>query len=69
MYESIGYETYSESKAFKMVRKVNFLPQGLLKRFRTHGYEDTPAGYELAKANSKSPLDSLDRNSGEGGAI
>jgi hypothetical protein len=31
MYESIGYETYSESKAFKMVRKVNFLPQGLLK--------------------------------------
>jgi hypothetical protein len=31
MYESIGYETYSESKAFKMVRKVNFPPQGLLK--------------------------------------
>jgi cytochrome c len=29
----------------------------------------TPAGYELAKANSKSPLDSLDRNSGEGAAL
>jgi hypothetical protein len=65
MYESIGYETYSESKAFKMVRKVNF-PSGTIKEFRTYGYEDTPAGYELAKANSKSPLDSLDRNSGEG---
>jgi hypothetical protein len=50
MYESIGYETYSESKAFKMVRKVNFPPQGLLKRLEPFGYEDTPAGYELAKA-------------------
>jgi hypothetical protein len=29
-------ETYSESKAFKMVRKVNF-PQGLLKRFEPYG--------------------------------
>jgi hypothetical protein len=38
MYESI--ETYSESKAFKMVRKVNFLPQGLLEPY---GYE-TPLG-------------------------
>jgi hypothetical protein len=31
-------------------------------------YENTE-GYELAKANSKSPLDSLDRNSGEGQAL
>jgi hypothetical protein len=52
MYESIGYETYSESNS-KMVRKVNFLPQGLLKE-EPYGYEDSPAGYELAKANSKS---------------
>jgi hypothetical protein len=48
MYESIGYETYSESKAFKMVRKVNFLPQGLLKRSNLM-VTRTPAGYELAK--------------------
>jgi hypothetical protein len=44
MYESIGYETYSESKAFKMVRKVNFLPQGLLKRSRTLWLRGLPAG-------------------------
>jgi mono/diheme cytochrome c family protein len=69
MYESIGYETYSESKAFKMVRKVNFLPQGLLKEVSNLMVTRTPAGYELAKANSKSPLDSLDRNSGEGAAL
>jgi hypothetical protein len=68
MYESIGYETYSESKAFKMVRKVNFLPQGLLKRFRTLWLRGLSCR-ELAKANSKSPLDSLDRNSGEGAAL
>jgi mono/diheme cytochrome c family protein len=63
MYESIGL--IQSPKHSKMVRKVNFLPQGLLKRFRTW-LRDSPAGYELAKANSKSPLDSLDRNSGEG---
>jgi hypothetical protein len=35
MYESIGYETYSESKAFKNGKEGQLLPQGLLKRFRT----------------------------------
>jgi hypothetical protein len=40
-----------------MGRKVNFLPQGLLRGFEPYGYEDSPL-YELAKANSKSPLDS-----------
>jgi hypothetical protein len=54
-------------KHSKMVRKVNFLPQVLLKEVRTYGYEDSPA--MVLKANSKSPLDSLDRNSGEGAAL
>jgi hypothetical protein len=40
MYESIGYETYSESKAFKMVRKVNF-SSGTIKEVSTPDYEDT----------------------------
>ncbi|MEP6929368.1 MAG: cytochrome c, partial [Flavobacterium sp.] len=29
-------------------------------------YENSTAGYELAKANLKSPLDSIERNSGKG---
>jgi hypothetical protein len=40
MYESIGYETYSESKAFKN-GKEGQLPPGLLKEFsEPYGYED-----------------------------
>jgi hypothetical protein len=53
MYESIGYETYSESEAFKM--KVSFLPRNINRGFEPYDY-DTPGGYELAK-EFKSPLD------------
>jgi mono/diheme cytochrome c family protein len=67
MYESVGYETYSESKAFKDGKEGQLPPKGSLKRgFQVYEYENSTAGYELAKANLKSPLDSLERNSEKG---
>ena len=67
MYESVGYETYSESKVFPG-GKVGLLPaEGSINRgFEPYEYPNTTEGYELAKANLKSPLDSLDRNSDKG---
>src|SRR3970040_2653746 len=70
MYESVGYETYSESDAFNN-GKVGQLPvSGTINRgFEVYDYENSTAGYELAKANLKSPLDSLNTNSEEGKAL
>jgi mono/diheme cytochrome c family protein len=61
MYESVGYETYSESDAFARGGvEAQLPPKGTIKRgFEPYEYENTTAGYELAKANLKSPLDSL----------
>jgi hypothetical protein len=53
-------------QSIKMVRKVKLWDYK--RGFEPYEY-NTTEGYELAKANSKSPLDSLDRNSGEGQAM
>lgn len=67
MYESVGYETYSESKTFPGGKEGLLPAEGSINRgFEPYEYENSTAGYELAKANLKSPLDSLDRNSGKG---
>ena len=67
MYESAGYETYSESSAFKDGKEGQLPAKGSIKRgFDVYEYENSTAGYELAKANLKSPLDSIERNSGKG---
>jgi cytochrome c553 len=67
MYESVGYETYSESKAFANGKEGQLPADGSINRgFEPYEYSNTTEGYELAKANLKSPLDSLDRNSDEG---
>lgn len=59
MYESIGYETYSESKAFKNGKEGQLPPDGTIKRgYVPYLYANTTEGYEAAKAGSKSPLDS-----------
>ncbi len=59
MYESVGYETYSESKAFKNGKEGQLPPDGTIKRgFVPYLYTNTTEGYEAAKAGSKSPLDS-----------
>lgn len=60
MYEGISYETYSESKAFKNGKEGQLPANGSINRgFEVYEYENSTAGYELAKANLKSPLDSL----------
>ena len=67
MYESVGYETYSESNAFKDGKEGQLPAKGTIKRgFDVYEYENSTAGYELAKANLKSPLDSLSRNLDKG---
>lgn len=68
MYESLAYETYSESEAFNSpdgLRGVSsqLVPDGAIKRgFEPYDYANTTEGYEAAKANLKSPLDSLSSN-------
>ncbi len=65
MYQSVGYETYAESDAFDGVNQLKGQtaqepPQGSIKRgFEIYDYENSTAGYELAKLNLKSPLDSI----------
>lgn len=65
MYESVAYETYSESEAFNSPTGLKgkagqLVPAGAIKRgFQPYEYPNTTEGYELAKANLKSPLDSL----------
>ena len=70
MYESVGYETYSESNAFKNGKEGQLPAKGSIPRgFEPYEYENTTAGYELAKANLKSPLDSIARNSDKGAKL
>lgn len=67
MYESIGYETYAESNAFKNGKEGQLPAEGTVNRgFEPFEYENSTAGYDLAKANLKSPLDSLSRNPEKG---
>ncbi|MEM8520590.1 cytochrome c [Flavobacterium sp. PL12] len=67
MYESVGYETYSESNAFKDGKEAQLPAEGSINRgFEPFDYENSTAGYELAKANLKSPLAVEDRNSEKG---
>ena len=69
MYESLSGEPYAPaSEGVFADGKEGRLPAvGSINRgFEPFEYEHTPEGYALAKANLKSPLDSLDRNSGKG---
>lgn len=60
MYESVGYEAYSESDAFANGIEAQIPAQGSIPRgFVPFDIENSTAGYELAKATLKSPLDSL----------
>ena len=63
MYEAVSYETYSESQAFKNGKEGQLPVEGTINRgFEVYEYPNTTAGYELAKANLKSPLDSASVN-------
>jgi cytochrome c5 len=67
MYESVAYETYAEANVFKGGKEGQLPVAGTINRgFEPYEYENSTAGYELAKANLKSPLSEEDRNSGKG---
>lgn len=67
MYESLAYEPYAEANIFKGGKEAQLPANGTINRgFEPYEYENSTAGYELAKANLKSPLDSLDRKSEKG---
>lgn len=67
MYESVAYEPYTEAAIFKGGKEGQLPVAGTINRgFEPYEYENSTAGYELAKANLKSPLDSIERNSGKG---
>ncbi|NBL64791.1 c-type cytochrome [Flavobacterium sp. NST-5] len=70
MYESVGYETYSESAAFKGGKEGQLPAQGSIPRgFEPYEYPNTTEGYEAAKASLQSPLDSIQRNSDKGAQL
>lgn len=59
MYESVGYETYSESSAFKNGQEAQLPPNGTLKRgAEIYDLPNTTAGYDASKLVVTSPLDS-----------
>ncbi|MBP4136534.1 c-type cytochrome [Flavobacterium geliluteum] len=67
MYESVGYETYSEAKVFKGGKEGQLPAEGTINRgFVPYEYPNTTEGYELAKANLMSPLAAAERNSEKG---
>ncbi|AWG24039.1 c-type cytochrome [Flavobacterium kingsejongi] len=70
MYESVGYETYSESKAFANGKEGQLPAEGSIPRgFEPYDYPNTTEGYNAAKANSKSPLDSLSYDAPKAAAL
>lgn len=59
MYEPVSYETYAESAAFPNGKEGQLPAKGSIPRgFTPYEYENSTAGYDLAKANLKSPIDS-----------
>ena len=70
MYESVGYETYGESDAFANGQEAQLPPAGAVKRgFVPYEYPNTTEGYEMAKANLQSPLDSIGKTSDKGAQL
>ena len=59
MYEPVGYETYAESDAFKNGKEGQLPVEGSIPRgFKPFDIENTTDGYNFAKENLMSPLDS-----------
>ena len=57
MYESVAYETYSESDAFKNGKEGQLPAKGSIPRgFEPYEYENSPEGLAAAKANLQSPI-------------
>ncbi len=64
MYESVAYETYTESNAFKNGQEAQLPAPGSIPRgFEPYEYPDTTEGLEAARANLTSPLAEEDYDS------
>lgn len=62
MYEPVSYETYAPvpTDAFANGKEGQLPVQGTINRgFEVYEYPNTTAGYDAAKLNSKSPLDTI----------
>lgn len=60
MYESVGYETYSESNAFANGVEAQLPAEGSIPRgFTPFDIENTTEGYNLAKSTLTNPIDSM----------
>lgn len=60
MYESVGYETYEESNAFRNGIEAQIPVEGTVPRgWQPYEYANSLEEYTRAKAELKSPLDSL----------
>ncbi|AIN73284.1 cytochrome c [Flavobacterium psychrophilum] len=67
MYESAGYETYSESSAFKNGKEGQLPVQGTVKRgFVPYEIPNTPEGYLASKKINTTPLYSTKVDSDKG---
>lgn len=61
MYKSVGYETYQQSDAFEGDMEAQIPADGTIARGHTKfEIANSSEGYELAKGNLKTPLDSTD---------
>lgn len=59
MYEPVGYETYGENQLYENGMEARTPAPGSIPRgYVPFDIENSTEGYELAKANLKSPLDS-----------
>src|SRR5690554_4479136 len=66
MYESVAYETYSESGAFQNGQAAQLPAEGSVPRgFEPYEYPNTTEGLEDARANLISPLTEEERRVGK----
>ena len=58
MYEPVGYEAYADSDAFANGIEAQLPVEGTINRgWIPYDYQDSNEGYELAKADLKSPIE------------
>ena len=67
MYEPIGYETYADSDAFSNGIEAQIPAENTVARgWAPYDFPDTNEGYEMAKANLKSPIDQSEEDLSNG---
>ena len=67
MYESLAYETYAESDGFSNGIVAQIPPDGTIARgWEPYDYPDSNDGYEMAKKDLLSPIESNDYNLSQG---